>query len=381
MKPIFSKRRNFLLILIVLIGCFIVTPMYAQTVTFKGTVTGDLKGYNKIYLYNNVTDQSDSTTIKDGKFTIKIPFSVPTRYMFYLGYALNVKGGFVPFGILVDESTTVHMKVNIKKGLSKAKVTGSVTQKLYEHFLKQLRRGQKKVQEKLKNKYGKKFVIDPDKSSSKYKSYLEDKKRLSKRFIRSAFVNLVEQHPDSYASVFVLNRYGKTLDVAVLENLFNKVNSHLKQLHEGKELANLIQGMKAAQLGQTVANFAIPNSKGERVSIRQFRGKYVLLDFWASWCEPCIASFPHLRKVYNTYKNENFALISISIDKNKEAWLQALKKYSNPWLQLYDNKEIASSNFAVTTIPATFLISPEGKIMAKGLRGKELTRKLKEIFN
>ncbi len=119
------------------------------------------------------------------------------------------------------------------------------------------------------------------------------------------------------------------------------------------------------------------------VALSSLKGKYVFIDFWASWCMPCRASFPHLREVYKQYKDKPFEIFGISADADKKNWLGALKQENLDWTQVWDgaNKENgAVAKMGVTAFPTTFLIGPDGKIIAKNLHGEELDKKLEEVL-
>jgi thiol-disulfide isomerase/thioredoxin len=130
----------------------------------------------------------------------------------------------------------------------------------------------------------------------------------------------------------------------------------------------------------------LPDPKGTDVNFADLKGKYVLIYFWASWCVPCRRSFPHMREVYKKYKSDKFEIYSVSIDEDKSAWLKAVKEENNPWLQSLDTKNISQKGFAVTGVPSTFLIDPQGKIIAKEVGfdpegGSEIEKKIEEVFN
>lgn len=131
--------------------------------------------------------------------------------------------------------------------------------------------------------------------------------------------------------------------------------------------------------GAIAPDFSLANKDGKKVSLSDFRGKYVLIDFWASWCAPCRASFPSIVKIYQKYKSRNFEIIGVSLDRSEKAWRKALSEETAPWVQLLDAKGFVAKEYAVMAIPHLVLISPEGKII--GLFDKaEINRELVELF-
>lgn len=147
----------------------------------------------------------------------------------------------------------------------------------------------------------------------------------------------------------------------------------------------MIEVGKKTNVGVTATDFTQNDPTGKPVKLSDFRGQYVLVDFWASWCKPCRAENPNLLKAYNKYKSKNFTILGVSIDDSdmKKAWLNAVQQDGLPWTQTSElkgaNSEAALA-YGVTAIPANFLISPEGKILAKNLRGAELEKKLAELL-
>ena len=126
-----------------------------------------------------------------------------------------------------------------------------------------------------------------------------------------------------------------------------------------------------------------PDGTMHRLSEYTGHGQYVLIDFWASWCGPCIGSFPFMKEIYAIYKDRGLVFLGVSCDKNRDAWMKALEKHQLPWTALRSpaRKGDARELYGVTGIPAVILIAPDGKVISTDLEGKELKTKLAEIFN
>ena len=131
-------------------------------------------------------------------------------------------------------------------------------------------------------------------------------------------------------------------------------------------------------------DFQQKSADGKQVGYADFKGKYVLIDFWASWCGPCRAENPNVLKAYNRYKDNNFTVVGISLDDKEENWKKAIREDKMPWTQLSDLKgweNEVSTYYGIRAIPSTLLVDPGGKIIAKDLRGEMLNQKLAELFN
>jgi peroxiredoxin len=141
--------------------------------------------------------------------------------------------------------------------------------------------------------------------------------------------------------------------------------------------------MTALKVGMEAPNFSLPDVNGKTVALSSFRGKFVLVDFWASWCPPCRQENPNVVRAYNTYKDKNFTVVGVSLDKKKDAWQEAIKADGLNWTQVSDLQFWESAVvplYGINSIPTNMLLDPQGKILAIGLRGEALEMKLKEVI-
>ncbi|HJY13009.1 MAG TPA: TlpA disulfide reductase family protein, partial [Flavobacterium sp.] len=178
---------------------------------------------------------------------------------------------------------------------------------------------------------------------------------------------------------------GPGFDAIEMEKIFGTINPSLRETYFGKQVAERIASVKKTQEGVQAADFSQPDVTGKIVKLSDYKGKYVLIDFWASWCAPCRRENPNLVKAYAQYKDKGFQILGVSLDKaaDKAKWIKAIADDRLTWTQVGDLKgweNAAAQLYEVKAIPMNFLIDPTGKIIAKELRGESLDEKLKQIF-
>ena len=150
-----------------------------------------------------------------------------------------------------------------------------------------------------------------------------------------------------------------------------------------KDLEKIVRQKKAFTIGGEAPDFGQPSPEGDEIRLNDFRGKWLLVDFWASWCGPCRKENPNVVAMYEKYKNKGFEILGVSLDKSKDRWVNAIQQDGLTWPQISDLKgwrnEVAQL-YGVRSIPQTLLLDREGKIVARNLRGRSLEEKLEEIF-
>ncbi|BAV05118.1 Peroxiredoxin [Filimonas lacunae] len=196
-------------------------------------------------------------------------------------------------------------------------------------------------------------------------------------------IEFAQQYPNSYFSVIALSEAGGMKGVSSVETLYNNLSEELRNTDPGKELAQRINAAHTIVEGATAPAFTQNNINGQPVTLNSYRGKYVLLEFWASWCSPCRAENPNLRKQYAQYKDKGFEVLGVSLDDDKQKWAQAIEADQLPWTHVSDlkgwNNEVGRL-YGIRAVPASFLLNPEGKIIGINLRGETLNNKLATIW-
>jgi thiol-disulfide isomerase/thioredoxin len=196
--------------------------------------------------------------------------------------------------------------------------------------------------------------------------------------------NFIGRNPSSFSLLAAINHlepdqhfsWYERVDSAIMKNFPNSV--YAKAFHDRMtDMRVLAPGVQAPEI-------VLGNPEGEQVALSSLKGKIVLIDFWASWCGPCRQENPNVKRIYNTYKDNGFEIYGVSLDKDKEAWVNAIRQDGLDWIHVSDLKYWDSAVvplYRFQGIPYTCLVDREGKIIAKGLRGKALEEKLKELFS
>jgi peroxiredoxin len=204
--------------------------------------------------------------------------------------------------------------------------------------------------------------------------------------------NFIAKTDEPAVSLFVLgmcsrsfqqDEFEKTMNATIKKFPEHKTLAQLKTTYDMRQLQQNNRQPEDMWVGKQAPDLALPSVDGKPVSISSFRGKYLLVDFWASWCGPCRQENPNLVRAYNEFKDKNFTILGISLDKEREPWLKAIKDDKLTWTHISDlafwNSK-AVELFKFDGIPYNILVDPQGKVIAERLRGEDLENKLKEIL-
>ncbi len=212
---------------------------------------------------------------------------------------------------------------------------------------------------------------------------LPDQLKSGDTFKEGVMMDMLVKFPNSRAMLMILNNERKRFSMDRLGEALSLFDSPELIGHPlYKELVAYREAVMKTSVGQVVPDFSLPSMNGEEVAIRSFRGKYVLLDFWASWCGPCIGEMPNVHKAYDLLHDKGFEVISISTDRKESDWRKAMKeKQMEHFVNLRDTKGVLCEIFNRDAIPFILLLDPQGRIVAKELRGKDIYEVAIESMN
>lgn len=336
--------------------------------TLRGEFLNKWNGKVYTLYYEDGQAVSDSVPVKDGIFAVNGKVSSPTE-----GRILTSIDGKLKLRTFYIDQGEINMKGD---DFITAKITGGKTQSEYLTFTeasKLFGEQQNALMEKMQ-KVQKGSAEEQAIKDSMSKNIEEYKKT------RIAFI---KRYPESFVSLDMIAQEADDLDPAIFEQLFNTLDMKLRESERGKSLASRLEFSKKLMIGKPILPFVQNDTAGKPFALSSLLGKYVLIDFWASWCGPCRQENPNVVKAYEAFKNKNFQIVSISLDDKKENWLNAIHKDGMPWIHLSDLKgwknEVAVQ-YGVQGIPQNFLIDPKGTIVATNLRGEDLMKELQKLI-
>ncbi|MDN5287781.1 MAG: AhpC/TSA family protein [Mucilaginibacter sp.] len=383
------KTENILMALLVL---FISKDALAQAnsekqlVVFKGTTDTAYNG-KQLVLYNKTTGDHDSVTVVNGKFEITVPYKEPTRYMFYSKYELKKKGGYSPYGILISKPGTIRFKADMES-LANSVIADVPENVLYTEFMKGGLPLRQQIMDSLQAKFGADVMKHLNPKDPQYPEIYKYYNELNESGNKTEVERLgifIKQHPDTFAALYLLSNMITVVPEGKAQLYFDQLGGAFKGTSYAKNIIKMIDAKKVTAIGKIAPDFEQPDTSGKIVKLSDFRGQYVLVDFWASWCIPCREENPNVVKAYQQFHDKGFTILSVSLDQpgKKTAWLNAIHHDQLTWTQVSDLKfwnNAVAKLYGIQAIPQNFLLNKEGKIIAVNIKGEELNKKLVEIF-
>jgi peroxiredoxin len=355
-----------------LIG-FLSLPLFSLAQEGKDfTISGFLKGLpenTEIVVRNEDLSPNPlaTTTSKTGKFLLK--GKIPEANLYYLTFT----GSQQKFYLFVEPA---NMKLEgHMDSLPAIRVTGSSSQADFVEFNKQFNASFTRLSQ---------LAQQINSGEADPQGVTRNEYNALAREINVKTDKFVEQHKKSVVSPFAIMVISQlSEDISIKENRYKLLDPVAQESYFGRMLNQNITESKIGAVGTPAIEFIQNDTTGMPVSLSSFRGKYVLIDFWASWCRPCREENPNVVDVFRKYSTKNFTVLGVSLDRAREPWLKAIRDDKLTWTHVSDLKywqnEVAAQ-YKVSSIPQNFLIDPNGKIIAKNLRGAELQSKLQSLL-
>ena len=353
-------------------------PAFAQQVSLQGSVSGLAEGI-PLVLAEAVGNQlvpRDTLNLAQGRYNAKVKIDKPTLYV------LQPMKGKMPqvHLMLMPSDRSIEMNLHYHEQYNFIQVTtakGSRNVDLYQRFNSALYAS---IQEfaRINMKYSQPGITEQQKQE------LTRENKAAQLKQKSDVKNIIENNSDCLMSAFLVTFFDD--DFSTYSDLYEKVLSSLGTKYTDNQFVENIAHKVASSLkeGSLAPEIEMKDKDGKVRKLSDLRGKVVLIDFWASWCGPCRAELPNVVKLYQKYHGQGFDIYSVSLDKDRNAWLQAIQNTGQVWPNHVSDLQGWTSSggrtYGVSSIPHTVLIDRKGRVIAKKLRGEELAAKLQEIF-
>lgn len=374
-------KTKFVLLLLLLP----LSAVFAQKQKFeiKGTIDQKLQGkkvyFTRIKMYGTPKPEAVPVSVANGTFLIKGDIEEPEQA--FLSFTQDAKTDSSALSFLIDKGT---INVIIADRLSSAKVTGSKADRDFKSYLGKTAPNNKEFNE-FYEMMKSKAMSGGNRDSLQF--VFQNAYEIYKKETHTIRLNFIKDNPNTFMSLLLLPEIAEySQNYKLIDSLYNLLGNDIKKMPSAKIINEKFQRERTLSIGALAPEFSQANVDGRQVKLSDFKGKYVLLDFWASWCGPCRQENPNVVKVYNQFKDKNFTVLGISLDRPgaKSAWLKAIEDDKLTWTHVSDlnfwKNEVAVM-YNVTGIPQNFLLDPEGRIIAKNLRGEQLEATLEEILN
>lgn len=332
-------------------------------------IEGHIKGLGENSLVsltdaNKPTDTLARGTVKAGVFMLNGQVAEPNLIILNFGSANKKAAIFIG-----NETVTLNGDVENLTGMD---VKGSPSESDFQFFEKDFNPYFARI-----NQFSQ-LANSPD--AALKRDSIGDAYQVTIMTIQVKVDSFIQKRRSSYVSPFLLVVVNQLSDdVFLLEKRYQSLSPEVQQSMYGKYIREQIDNGKVGAVGTEAMDFVQTDTSGIPVSLSSFKGKYVLVDFWASWCKPCRMENPNLVAAYERFKAKNFTVLGVSLDRSRDAWVKAIQDDKLAWSQVSDLKfwnNAVAMQYRIQQIPQNFLIDPNGKIVGKNLRGTDLDSRL-----
>jgi len=380
MKSIFS---------FLLLAAFCIQTNAQEKFTIKGDVSKVKLPVAKVYLsyYADGKSTTDSSDVVNGKYnftgSIGDPLMASLRVKYQedpnaktiraVSYNRDIKQLFLENAKISVVSTDSFANAAIKGSKAHAEFVG------WEAMLKEENKVSGELNKQYNEFYKQKNQPGMDSLDAEFDKLTAIKNVKNKKYL--------SENPASPIAMFIFRQFvGYDINADEAEPVFLSLSEKLRSGPAGKEMAEKIEIAKKTGVGRMAMDFTQNDTLGNPVSLSSFKGKYVLIDFWASWCGPCRQENPNVVKAFNNYNEKGFTVLGVSLDQPnaKDKWMKAIHDDNLTWTQVSDLKfwgNAVAVQYGIQAIPQNFLIDPQGKIIGKNLRGEALNKKLETLFH
>jgi peroxiredoxin len=380
MKSIFS---------FLLLAAFCIQTNAQEKFTIKGDVSQVKLPVAKVYLsyYADGKSTTDSSDVVNGKYnftgSLGDPLMASLRVKYQedpnaktiraVSYNRDIKQLFLENAKISVVSTDSFANAAIKGSKAHAEFVG------WEAMLKEENKVSGELNKQYNEFYKQKNQPGMDSLDAEFDKLTAIKNVKNKKYL--------SENPASPIAMFIFRQFvGYDINADEAEPVFLSLSEKLRSGPAGKEMAEKIEIAKKTGVGRMAMDFTQNDTLGNPVSLSSFKGKYVLIDFWASWCGPCRQENPNVVKAFNNYKEKGFTVLGVSLDQPnaKDKWMKAIHDDNLTWTQVSDLKfwgNAVAVQYGIQAIPQNFLIDPQGKIIGKNLRGEALNKKLETLFH
>ncbi|ATL46054.1 hypothetical protein COR50_02125 [Chitinophaga caeni] len=347
----------------------------------KYKISGQIKNFEGKYIYlhkfTGTSDQLDSVLLKNGKFSFSVPVSNAEMI------AISGTSKFSPAWKAFFMDTHDLTFTASGKSWADAVIKGSAANNIYNEWdaeWEAIRQDAGKLY-KMLDSAGK---LEDKSAGEALRKKGEDGFAALDQRMADAVTKIVDKYPNSPVSAYVIvDRYVNYPNTERAVKEYAKLGAQAKASFYGKKIEEYLAIEQKTAIGKTI-ELSLPDVNGKMVSLSDYKGKIVMVDFWASWCGPCRKENPNVVKAYKAFHDKGFEIVGVSLDDKKANWLKAIDADGLSWKHVSDLKGWKGEyvgKLGIRAVPTNFILDENGKIIAKNLRGEELYQKLEEIFN